>query len=102
MQIQKKLTILILSCLSVIPSFCYAQTEDAEREALARVISELSLINHIIDEAERKKEIYPHHQFKYDTLRSDLNEMVDGIQTHLNRPNRMPKRIAPLTTEYSE
>jgi RAQPRD family integrative conjugative element protein len=98
----KKIAALVSMLFLAESSLCLAGTIDAEREALARIINELSLIDQMIIDAERDKPNTPEHEFKYDSLKSDLGAVVQGIKSHLSRPVRMPKAVAPLLKEYSE
>lgn len=80
----------------------FAQNGDAESEALSRVVNELTLVKNVVDEAKRKKSNNPQYTFKYSVLEKDIQSIIDGINTHLNRPNRVPRTVEPLKAEYSE
>ena len=88
----------------LLPFSCIAtaQTEDAERSALSRLSRELALTMIIVDEAERNQPKNPEYSFRYSSLRTDIDKIIKGIETHLNRPNRVPKNIAPLFGAYSD
>lgn len=88
----------------VLPFSCIAsaQAEDAERSALSRLSSELGMLATIVDEAERNQTKLPEYSFRYSNLRTDIEKIIHGIETHLNRPKRQPKHIEPLSGVYSD
>ena len=73
---------------------------DAEREALARVIHELELLEPLIAEAETAADPDVRIHFHYEWLRKDLESVREGIQEHIDAPRAEPRVVAPLRGDY--
>jgi RAQPRD family integrative conjugative element protein len=85
---------LILSAAPV-----YADT-DLENAALARIINVLNSASPLIDEAERQQDKTARVQFKYQTLRSDLNKIKTGITQKLQTTSIEPRVVTPIQGDY--
>ncbi len=73
---------------------------DAEREALDRILHELTIIEPLIKVAESQSVNDTRIQFRYDWLRQDLNQIKDGIQLHLDAPRATARTFPPLRGDY--
>ncbi len=73
---------------------------NAERESLARILHELTVIEPLIKKAESQSEKPVRIQFRYDWLRQDLKQIKDGIQLHLDSPRSTPRTYPPLRGDY--
>lgn len=91
------LTILFLG-LTVAPA-ALANT-DVEREALAKLIHELTALESLIQQAESNAAPDARIRFRYDWLRQDLKHLKDGIQSHLDAPHAQPRSFPPLRGDY--
>lgn len=91
------LFILILG-LTVAPSAL--ANADAEREALSRIIHELTALESLIQQAESNAAPDARIRFRYDWLRQDLKYLKDGIQSHLDAPQAQPRSFPPLRGDY--
>jgi len=83
-----------------ISSMAGANSSSMEREALARIAQELRIIQGMVAKAKTYQGSSAVRRFRYEALTTDMNAMIEGIQTHLHRPTRLPKRIEPLVLEY--
>jgi RAQPRD family integrative conjugative element protein len=72
---------------------------DAEREALARIASELVAIEAMAREAAPSAPSMARVQFRYDWLIADLRLIERGIREHLDAP-RQPRPVVPLKGDY--
>ena len=90
-------TFLIIG-LSVTPA-AFADA-DAEREALAKIIHELNVLEPLIKQAEANAEEDVRIRFRYDWLRQDLKQIKDGIQSHIDSPRAQPRSFPPLRGDY--
>ena len=79
-----------------------AQANEAEKEALALIISEMQYIKQLIIDAELKKNTNAVYAFDYQALRADFNGVISGLQDYLERPSRTPAVITPLVLKYIE
>ncbi len=73
---------------------------DAEREALARIIHELELLQPLLAEAKAAADPDARIHFRYDWLRQDLERVRQGIQQHIDAPRAEPRSVAPLRGDY--
>jgi RAQPRD family integrative conjugative element protein len=73
---------------------------DAEREALAKIIHELNVLEPLIKQAEANAEEDVRIRFRYDWLRLDLKQIKDGIQAHIDSPRAQPRSFPPLRGDY--
>ena len=81
----------------VVPLFADA---DAEREALARLVHELEVLEPLIEEASRAADPDARIRFQYDWLRQDLVIVRRGIEDHLETPRAEPRPVPPLRGDY--
>ena len=84
--------------ISISPAM-YADA-DAEREALARIIHELQVIESMVDKAQAQGEKDTRIRFQYQWLRQDLNQIKNGIQSHIDAPRAQPRSFPPLRGDY--
>ena len=73
---------------------------DAEREALARIIHELELLQPLLAEAKAAADPDARIHFRYDWLRQDLERVRRGIREHIDAPRAEPRSVAPLRGDY--
>ena len=73
---------------------------DAEREVLARIVHELQAIESLITRAEANADHDSRVRFQYDWLRHDLDQVQDGIQSHIDAPRAQPRVYPPLRGDY--
>ena len=73
---------------------------DAEREVLARIVHELHAIESLITQAESTADNDSRVRFQYDWLRQDLDQLQDGIQSHIDAPRAQPRAFPPLRGDY--
>jgi RAQPRD family integrative conjugative element protein len=73
---------------------------DAEREVLARIVHELQAIESLITQAESTADNDSRVRFQYDWLRQDLDQVQDGIQSHIDAPRAQPRAFPPLRGDY--
>lgn len=73
---------------------------DAEREALARIVHELQAIESLITKAEANADNDSRVRFQYHWLRHDLDQVKDGIQSHIDAPRAQPRAYPPLRGDY--
>lgn len=73
---------------------------DAEREALARIIHELELLQPLLAEAKAAADPDARIHFRYDWLRQDLERVRQGIREHIDAPRAEPRSVAPLRGDY--
>ena len=73
---------------------------DAEREALARIVHELELLEPLLAEGEAAADPDVRIHFRYDWLKKDLQKVRRGIQEHIDAPRSEPRSVAPLRGEY--
>ena len=90
---------LLAGCLSVLAGTVQADS-DGEREALARLVHELTALEPLLREAEAQADPDARIHFQYDWLRQDLARMRLGIQEHINAPHSVPRQVAPLRGDY--
>ena len=72
----------------------------AEREALAKIIHELNVLEPLIKQAEANAEEVVRIRFRYDWLRLDLKQIKDGIRAHIDSPRAQPRSFPPLRGDY--
>ena len=73
---------------------------DAEREALAKIIHELNALEPLIKRAEANADQDARVRFRYNWLRQDLNQIKDGIQSHIDAPRAQSRSFPPLRGDY--
>ena len=73
---------------------------DAEREALAKIIHELNALETLINRAEVNADRDSRIRFRYDWLRQDLEQIKDGIQSHIDSPRAQPRSFPLLRGDY--
>lgn len=73
---------------------------DGEREALARLLHELALLQRLVDQAEASAESGDALRFRYDWLRQDLARVRLGINDHLLGGRDAPRDTEPLRGDY--
>ena len=75
----------------------------AEREALAKVASEINAIKHLVHDASKLSENRSRVKFNYDALMNDLEVIRAGINTHLSQPIDpvMPSSVNALGGSYT-
>lgn len=73
---------------------------DAEREALARIIHELELLEPLLAEAKIAADPDVRIHFHYEWLRKDLERVRQGIQEHIDAPRAEPRTVVPLRGDY--
>jgi len=73
---------------------------DAEREVLARIVHELQAIESLVARAEANADHDSRVRFQYAWLRQDLDQVQDGIQSHIDAPRAQPRAYPPLRGDY--
>lgn len=73
---------------------------DTEREALARLVYELEVLQTLIDRAEQAADEDARVHFRYDWLRQDLERVRGGIQEHIDAPRNEARIVKPLRGDY--
>lgn len=93
-------TIAVLASLCLVfPAFA---DDDAEREALARLVHELEALAPLIETAESQANPDARIRFRYDWLRQDLERIRDGIREHIDAPRTEPRTFPPLRGDYRQ
>lgn len=92
------LAVLIMATVSIGP---LTADPDAEREALANLITEIELLLPLVDEAQRHANENDRVRFRYDWLRQDVTRIRQGIQEHVDGPRMEPRSVPPLRGNYS-
>lgn len=93
------------AALAAVMLFCAVNGHadpDGEREALARLIHELQLIEPLIASAESQAIPERRIRFRYDWLRQDLRRIRDGLQDHIDAPRNEPRTFPPLRGDYRQ
>ena len=93
---------LFTSLVLVHPILSHAGPGEEERSELAAIIHELKIVKSQVESVRgrREKGQDPYQQFDYRALAEDLQLIIKGINEQLQRPNRMPREIQPLTQKY--
>lgn len=73
---------------------------DAEREALARVLTQVEQLKADVRAAQAKADANARVRFRYPDLLDDLEAIGAGISEHLLAPRTEPRSIAPLKGDY--
>lgn len=73
---------------------------DSEREALAKLVHELTALESLIQQAESNTDQDSRVRFRYEWLRQDLKQIQDGIQSHIDAPQAQPRSFPPLRGDY--
>lgn len=76
----------------------------AEREALAKVGSEISALERLVNDASKLAAQDDRIHFNYDSLMRDLEAVRTGIAHHLSQPINpvMPSQVNGLTGYYTQ
>jgi RAQPRD family integrative conjugative element protein len=88
----------LLLTLSMLVSPVFAA--DKERDALAKILREITVINQLLDVAEVNKNPDQRITFEYDYLRNDLEQIKLGIRQYMTDDLSMPKTIPALSGDY--
>ena len=78
--------------------------EGQEREQLARISSELQIVEQMAEQAQQSAQSSQpsgYVRFRYDWLERDLEMMRQGIEDHLDAP-RQPRPVPPLRGDYRQ
>ena len=89
--------VILLALIASSPSQADAETE---REILARVVHELTILEKLIDRAEQAAEPRARIRFRYNWLREDLERVRRGIEEHWEAPRIEPRTVTPLRADY--
>ena len=96
---------LALAALLVAPGLGHAQSHDhlteAERASLIRLVHLLDSTRPLLDQAEHNQEADTRFPVDYEQLRTDISAMREGLKRHLSRPARSPRKITPISGDYS-
>lgn len=71
-----------------------------ERQSLARIAKELTLVKDMIVEPEMVSIEEGTTKFQYSTLKSDLELIIGEIQAELGEENRLPRNIKQIKLNY--
>lgn len=76
----------------------------AEREALAKIQSELAALEALVMTAKMKSNSEDRTTFDYEVLLADLRKIQSGISHHLTVPMEpvVPSSIDALSSDYTE
>ena len=98
-----KLLALLLVSLITIPQVSVADVW-AEREALAKIQSELAAFEALVMTARMKSNTKDRTTFDYEVLLGDLRKIQAGISHHLTVPMEpvIPSAIDALSGDYTE
>lgn len=99
----KKIFLLLLVSLLGLSQLSRAEIW-AEREALAKIESELSALESLVMTAKGQSNDQDRTTFDYETLLDDLRKIRKGINHHLTVPMEpvVPSTIDALDTQYTE
>lgn len=75
---------------------------DGERESLARIIHEISVLEPLLAEATAAADPDARIHFRYDWLKKDLERIRQGIQEHIDAPRAVPRKVVPLRGDYRQ
>jgi RAQPRD family integrative conjugative element protein len=95
----RSLLLIGFTWISLTCASAYAD-RDTEREALARLVHELEVLQTLIDRAEQAADADARIHFRYDWLRQDLERVRSGIQEHIDAPRNEPRTVKPLRGDY--
>lgn len=73
--------------------------EDAQREALARIVYEISRLEQLASDTAKQQEANSRTRFRYDWLARDLSLVRRGVEDHLDAP-RQPRPVPVLRGDY--
>lgn len=73
--------------------------EDAQREALARIVYEISRLEQLASDTAKQQEANSRTRFRYDWLARDLALVRRGVEDHLDAP-RQPRPVPVLRGDY--
>lgn len=102
MMMNKLLTLLLVSFMAI-PTVSIADVW-AEREALAKIQSELAALEVLVLNAQQRSDSKNRTKFEYKDLLRDLRKIQSGISHHLTVPMEpvVPSEIDALSTNYTE
>ncbi len=81
--------------------FSTGQAQTQSEADLARILSELNVVQGLVNQADQHQQKNTRVQFRYDLLRQDLRKIQDGIEQALQRPVIEPHVITPIQGDYS-
>lgn len=94
-------TLLAMAITAAVPAIgADARRSETEREALARAVQELQLIDAILADAERRIDAEARIYFDYSQLRSDLDAVKAGIAQYVDGERAQPREIPPIAADY--
>ena len=98
-----KLVAFLLVSLLTVPQVSNADVWE-EREALAKIRSELAVLEALVMTAKMKSNSDDRTTFDYEVLLDDLRKIQTGISHHLTVPMEpvVPLLIDALATDYTE
>ena len=98
----KLLTLLLVSFMAIPPASIAAVW--AEREALAKIQSELAALEVLVLNAQQRSNSKNRTKFEYKDLLRDLRKIQSGISHHLTVPMEpvVPSSIDALSSDYTE
>lgn len=76
------------------------RTNSIEAQTLKRIVVQLEELGNLVKESEHYANPDARIKFDYQRLRYDLSQIVNGINSHVNRPVYMPRSIAPIAGNY--
>lgn len=82
-----------------VTSLSYADAE-GEKTALAELVRELKALEPLIKNAESQADPKARISFEYHWLRKDINEIIQGLNDHINSPRIEPRSFEPLQGDY--
>ena len=88
---------LLVSLLAGVPA---RAASEGEREALARLDTEIKALLPIVRDAQRTADQGGRRRFNYGWLRQDLARIRLGIQEYLTPGRNEPRAVAPIHGEY--
>jgi RAQPRD family integrative conjugative element protein len=74
---------------------------EAERQALAQLVSEMQKLERLIDQAEHNRASHSRFPLNYKALREDWRSVQMAISRHLDKPSRVPRKLPPLNADYT-
>ena len=76
-----------------------AATED-EKRYLIEITKEIAHVRELAAKAQAASDVHARVALDYGALLSDLSDMKQSIENHINRPSRSPRIVKPLQGEY--
>ncbi|MBC7501842.1 MAG: RAQPRD family integrative conjugative element protein [Herminiimonas sp.] len=93
--------LLVLLCGLLTTTAPARADDDAEREALAKIVYEIERVQQMAADAQKDVTSAPRVKFRYDWLLRDLQMVRDGIESHLDSPHQ-PRSVPPLKGDYRQ